>query len=173
MKINTVCPICWNNKFNLKFSWFDYIYNIRDKSYDIIECQKCGLRHIYPLPSKKEQLHFYPDDYYSYHLKDNKKSLYDFCILAEHWIFSIFDNRNIKLPKYSWDWKNFLDVWCWDWKNLELMKNKWWNVNGFEISDKEYLKNDIYYWSSICDVDFEKNMILFGVIKCLNMLIIQ
>lgn len=160
---NYVCPICWSKNNIHKFFWFDYDNNKRDKIYEIRQCHDCGLEYVYPLPTKEEQLLFYPDYYYSKHLKEGKKSLKDKCLSLEWYLFSIFSNKNFNLPKEPWMWKSFLDIWCWDGNNLEIMKKRWYYVDWFEIWEKYAYKNNIYNWQSILDVEFHKK---YDIIRC-------
>lgn len=162
-KINYRCPICWTNEINYKFHWFDYCYNNKNKSYDVVQCKNCWLEQIYPIPKKEEQLLFYPDNYYSKHLKEEKKSLIDKCSKIEWIFFNIFNNKKFGLPKEIWNWKYFLDIGCWDWKNIEIMKWRWWNAEWFEIWNNNKYINDIYYSDSIVNVNFGKK---YDVIFC-------
>lgn len=162
--INHTCHICGNNSFNRLFIWFDYSFNKRKTVYQIFKCKYCWLEEIYPTPTRKEQVSFYPSDYYSKHLSENKDTIKDKCIKFENILFSIFDKKELKLPEYDWNnTKNFLDIWCWDWKNLLIMKSRNRNAKWFEIDNNEYFKNNIYYAESITDVDFWEK---FDVIRC-------
>lgn len=162
--INHKCHICGKSNFRYKYSWFDYNFNIKTITYNIIKCQDCGLEQIFPIPTRDEQITFYPQNYYSKHLTERKSSMKDKLISLESIIFSIFDRKCFKLPDFCWNGvKNFLDIWCWDWKNINTMSKKWWNSFGFEIWNKNDFKNGIYYAKSIVDVKFNE---IYDVIWC-------
>jgi SAM-dependent methyltransferase len=154
---DVICPICWWRKFKHKYWGKDYSYKTSDKKYEIIECQNCELEQQYPLPSIEEQYSFYGWNYYSYNAKKlNKFSAREIWLNIEYFIFSIFENRKLKLPKYRWNWKYFLDVGCWDWMTLDILEKLGRNTRWFEISEEPKFKDNIYYADSIVNVDFDE-----------------
>lgn len=160
--IKNKCLICWSPSFHHLFYWNDYFYETTTKRFEIIKCEKCWLEVIYPLPTKEEQLTFYPKNYYSYNLKKDRQNWLLFNMIQN--AFAIFKNKNFELPCFNWCWKNFLDIWCWDWVNLDIVskmggRNCYW----FEISDTNHFYNNIYYSKSIVDTEFKEK---YDYIRC-------
>lgn len=151
------CIICWCTKFHHKYYWSEFFYGTTTKTFEIIQCDNCKLEQLFPIPTKDEQLSFYPKNYYSYNKKVKGSKLSEFLQKWIDFIFSIFKNKKFELPEYDWKWKTFLDIGCGDWFNLEILNNIWgWKTKWFEISDNISYKNNIYYWKSIVDVNFNE-----------------
>ncbi len=163
MKNLIECPICWHKEFKHKFYWKDWwCHTNKDKEYEIVECKKCRLEMIYPIPSIEEQWSFYPSDYYSYSNVSNLEK--PKTIINKIWemLYKITENKKLSLPLWDWKWKKFLDIWCGEWVNLKIMGERWWEAEWFEIWENA-LKNNIYYWGSIVDIDFWKK---YDLIRC-------
>jgi len=156
--IQLECSVCWNKQFKHKFYWKDYFYHTNDnKEYEIVECTRCKLEMINPMPSAEEQWSFYPSNYYSYSNISDIKNQQKKNIINRIWekLQSLVDDKQLSLPLWDWKWKKFLDIGCGEWINLITMKNRWRDVNWFEIWDT-WFENNIFYWNSIVDIDFQK-----------------
>lgn len=148
------CFIC-GSSMNTIFVWADYYYQTSNKAFPVIKCKKCWLEQIFPTPSRDEQMHFYPKNYYSYAIQNNKKI--DLMTLGTSVIdklYTFFEKKWYNIKDYS-DWANkfFLDFWCWAWDNVHVMQNKWWNAFWFEFWEK-WKKGNIFYWWNLKEIDF-------------------
>lgn len=109
------------------------------------------------MPTRDEQISFYPKNYYSYTTKANNKKKLNLMRLWTGFVdrvFRFFENKWYDIDDLgAWDGKNFLDIGCWDWKNLDQMKSKWWNAFWFEFGES-WFKNNIFYGGNISDIDW-------------------
>ena len=161
---NNCCPVCSSKSFKHKYTWFDYNFNFEKKIwYEIIECKKCWLEQIYPIPTKQDQIHFYPSIYYDKDDMYQQNKLKYKCIEMENLLFKLFDKKYFNLPNYNWKNKNFLDIWCWDWKNLKIMEKNGRNAKWFEINCDKFYQSNIYHAPSIINIDFNEK---YDVIRC-------
>ena len=97
---------------------------------DIINCKICKFIHIDPIPSEKELLKFYQEEFYqevkpTYHEKDEKE--------IKYWNMSYDEKLNI-LETNNIKSKNILDVGSGGGFFLRRAKEKGWNVLGIEPS---------------------------------------
>lgn len=153
------CYICWWDMYP-KYTGKDWWYKTSDKEYIISRCDYCWLEKIDPTPSKKEQSSFYQKKYYSYTLKENTEKFG----IKKNIMYRLFDYlmRLIGNTVFTLDYfkgqdnqsKLFLDIGCWDWITLKQMKLRGWTVSWFEFALDSEIKNDIYYWPSLIDIDF-------------------
>lgn len=149
------CFICdWS--FHHYWTWKDFWYKTTDRDFNIIKCSKCWLEQIYPLPCSQEQSNFYPKNYYSYTLSNPSQKRRVRVSKIYEYIFSFFESSYWNINSYrNWKWKNFLEIGCWDWFLLRTMEKYGWHSEWFEIWEK-WKKWNIYFWKSICDLDFNK-----------------
>ena len=147
----------------------DYLHHSSNKEYTIYKCPKCFMEQILPQPSQKEIISFYPKDYYAFHVKKAKQKSF-FLILREKIVENSYNKNSTKnllyflaqllqsllpgLPLQYVGKKRFLDIGCGDGYSLDLLSKYGWKSTGFELGPPSR-KGNIYYGTSISDVDFK------------------
>ena len=118
------CPACYSENNNLFLNVIDHK---KRNSFNLYECQKCGLVFLYPLPSKEKLSRYYDDDYYQLpekgivgFLEENLKN----AVFAKH--FNHIENYVKK--------GTLLDVGCGNGYFLNFAKKKGWKTLGIEFS---------------------------------------
>lgn len=65
------CNLCGGEEIKVYWSGVtDYEYGLPGQ-WDIVECSRCGLKRLDPMPTYKETLDFYPENYVQYHPRLN------------------------------------------------------------------------------------------------------
>lgn len=127
----------------------EHMYNsfTEYNGYKIIDCESCGFKHVYPLPSKVDEGNFYKDKYF----KDVKPFKYDEIdseliekkkkeVDSNIAYCEIFDHvENSKLT----DIKSMLDIGCGNDLLSLFFKNRGWSIKCVEPSTEasNYLKS--------------------------------
>lgn len=131
--------------------WKDCWYKTSNKTYDIYKCNKCKLEKIYPMPSREEQSTFYPNNYYSFSLSQDKK-------VYKNRAYCLLDNILEKIQKKEFEVDyilknlkigNYLDIWCGDGVTIKKATLMGRNAYGFEFSNEIKISWLIHYWPSI------------------------
>ena len=58
------CPLCGESESRKLFQATDRLYRTTDKRFQVVECRRCGLIRLDPLPSDDELRRYYPDEYW-------------------------------------------------------------------------------------------------------------
>lgn len=118
-------------------------YNLRRHFMDskVIDCPKCGFRHLDPIPEKDEIENFYESQYYqegetrlrNFELSFEKEKREDrWASLAWKDRLQVFEEHIKQHPR------RLLDVGCGNGFFLKFMKKKGWEVTGVEPSSVAY-----------------------------------
>jgi SAM-dependent methyltransferase len=128
------CPVCDSSKIKFRLKTFDRHYMQQHQSYDVDECQDCGLLFLNPMISEEELHNLYPkDDYYAYtEIKpfniETKKGFVQK-------IKSLIINTSTQDPYFENIQEcSVLDVGCGSGEKLAFFKQQGWQkVQGVEI----------------------------------------
>jgi len=119
------CFLCGSNDVNKILECKDYRFNLSKDVFELVQCKKCGLIYINPMPVADELKKYYPENYYNQGTLSNK-------IIR---IYSILMEK-IKVYEISY-YKNsgkILDVGCGTGDFLfSFNKNKW-DRYGVDVS---------------------------------------
>lgn len=99
----------------------------------LIDCPKCGFKHLCPQPTKQEIDKFYKSEYY----QQEKTNLLDFQKEKneQKWASLAWNDRLEMFERYvKADIKKLLDVGCGNGFFLKFMKDNGWQVTGIEPS---------------------------------------
>jgi len=165
MLVNEKCFIC-ENKMIVHLKGRDLFMWVTEKYFDIIKCEKCGLEKISPTPTNNEIKNFYPPNYYSFNIREDKGIL---TRIKEFTLKNAYSEKKggiflskilnfliyFGLPLQKEKNVNFLDIGCGDGSDVELMSKYGWNSYGFDIGEKVNIKN-IFFDYNIANVDFGK-----------------
>ena len=69
------CDFCNSNDFNLFAEQKDLIHKVDSKVFQVVSCNKCGLKFTNPRPTK-ETISFYYSNKYSFHSNKSKLVIY-------------------------------------------------------------------------------------------------
>ena len=102
-------------------------------SFDVIDCQTCGFRHIIPIPAPEDLISVYKEDYYSrekpLYLSESKEDL-EWLKIGYRDLFSVFENLLGK------ERRSILEVGSGPGYFLLYGKQRGWQVKGIEPSSK-------------------------------------
>lgn len=130
------CILCKSNKFKLfKKNIFDYEYFIGE-GYDLIQCTSCKLIRQQNIPSNKELVNFYPDDYLAYQSQNKKNE--NFLSILKNKLYLLRAKKIVKLIGNS---GKILDIGCGNCSLLSALKN----FGDFELHGIDIKKLDIDY----------------------------
>ncbi|MCQ1538192.1 class I SAM-dependent methyltransferase [Methanocalculus taiwanensis] len=136
------------------------------KGFDVIECERCGFKHIIPIPSTKELEEAYQHEYYT-----REKPLY----LERHredldWWNLVYAERYEVLENFlSEDRRRMLDVGSGPGFFLLHGKNRGWQVKGIEPSVQAAEHSYGLGLDVINDFFSEESAALFGRFDAVNM----
>ena len=104
--------------------------------FDVIECEKCKFKHIIPIPTEKELIKVYEDEYYS-----DDKPLYIECMNEDiEWWNLSYDDRYNSFEEYLPENKRkILDVGSGPGIFLKRGKERGWSVTGIEPSKQAFV----------------------------------
>jgi 2-polyprenyl-3-methyl-5-hydroxy-6-metoxy-1,4-benzoquinol methylase len=105
----------------------DYLHDLRGE-YSLVECETCGLVRTNPRPTAETIGYYYPEDYGPY---QTNKTIKDPTFLNK--LFSKFKFYGFKFPNTP---GTLLEIGSGSGDFLINMKEKGWNVEGLEFSDK-------------------------------------
>ena len=60
----SLCPACGHDDYKSLFHGTDRLYRTTDRSFTVVECAKCRLMRLFPLPHPSELSQFYPTQYW-------------------------------------------------------------------------------------------------------------
>ena len=103
--------------------------------FDVIECKDCGFAHIIPIPTEEELETIYSHEYY-----DEEKPLYiDSYIEDQEWHDAVNSRRyDIFEQHITTKHRKILDIGSGPGLFLKYGKERGWNVQGIEPSQKAY-----------------------------------
>ena len=138
-------------------NWIDVNHTNTKNIFTILECSRCQLEKVHPLPSYDEIALYYPQNYYSYQdVNSNKtnttifekiknKTIRD-TVRGKKSIYTIlFGNRVLFIPTTMGNQKKYLDIWCWSGVILENVKQYGWDCYWYDIGEKKetwHIKRD-------------------------------
>ncbi len=129
------CPICNSDKFIDIFVCTDHF--VSDEKFDIVECEKCGLRITKEFPQGDDINRYYKAEAYISH-SDTREGLVN---KIYHQVRSIMLNQKANWVRNNIvnHNKNLLDIGCGTGYFPARMKQKGWHVIGIEKSDEARL----------------------------------
>ncbi len=127
------CCVCDSDDAEKIGAGADFEYRTSDGSFDVMQCNSCGLVYINPRPSISEFETIYPENYHAFDFSEE-----NFGIV--HKIRSRLEAKRV----LSWckglkDDAKILDVGCGDGFHLDLLKNygaKTWHLDGIDIDER-------------------------------------
>lgn len=110
----TNCNLCGQKSFE--------VIEDDEAPFKVLQCKKCSLVFVYPLPDRTELEEHYDDSYYHNWLDTQKESR-----------IRMWSNRLNKLKRFR-SGGNLLDVGCGEGTFLQLAKENGWKTSGTEVS---------------------------------------
>jgi 2-polyprenyl-3-methyl-5-hydroxy-6-metoxy-1,4-benzoquinol methylase len=120
------CILCGSDKSKDILKARDYRFQITDKEFNVVQCQRCGLIYVNPRPIEKEIARFYPQDYYSNEGGVAKA------------VSKLLQSMKIKKIMNFKRKGRILDVGCGDGEFLLCFKKRGWEVYGVDTSEHAY-----------------------------------
>jgi len=105
------------------------VFTVKD-GINVIECEKCGFRHIDPLPTMEDVLAFYGKDYYE-EIKPEMLSNYEESL---DWFNQMYDDRLILLEEEQNGVGRILDIGAGAGYFLKRARDREWEYHGIEAS---------------------------------------
>lgn len=106
------------------------------EKYKVIDCESCGYKHLYPMPTKEELEEFYKKEYYetksfidSRKLSDSEKKIYSEMVLKDEKYIEY--NRIVEKFNKSKN-KRMMDIGCQTSLRMLSMKERGWEPIGIE-----------------------------------------
>lgn len=178
------CDLCGSSQAKFLFASHDRMFPEIKGTYNLFECEICGLMFIHPSLSQKQLSKHYPEDYSVFNRNDEINHLRKIFSLVESlYLYSEYKSdkfnflkllqilfypmkslfRNMKIVENG----NFLDVGCGLGYFLLTMKNLGMNPYGIEPGKIDYELADKYnlniYNENLLDIKFDENF--FDVIS--------
>lgn len=123
------CILCGVDDYKVILKSKDYRFHLSNNLYHLVECNRCGLTYLNPMPTEEEVSKFYPENYYtSKNLSD--KITRSYSMLMEKM-------KAAEINKYK-NGGRILDLGCGTGDFLSVFDYKKWERFGIDISERAY-----------------------------------
>lgn len=148
-----LCPSCQNNQYTKKLSCKDY--TVSHETFDLVECNKCGLLQTFPYPSSSFIQKYYDSPDYISHSDTDQ----DFFQKIYHQVRKITLRQKLNLLKKIVPRGTVLDFGCGTGYFLEFCKKNGFEVLGVEPNAtalKKCLEKNIGVFDDLSKINYGK-----------------